>query len=119
MIRFSICLMLAASLTSSAQQTHRVHITFVPQSDSFAAATHEYERLWADEGARIVAAMEQVSGLSFVYPAFADTAITAIVFEGMSNSGYRESPMHLRASYTPDTKKATLIHELGHRVSKL
>lgn len=24
--------------------------------------------------------------------------------------------MHLRASYPPDTKRATLIHELGHRL---
>ena len=33
-----------------------------------------------------------------------------------SNSGYEDKPMHLRASYLPDTKKATLIHELGHRL---
>jgi hypothetical protein len=39
------------------------------------------------------------------------------VLEVASDSGYKdESPMHLRASYPPETKKATLIHELGHRL---
>ena len=93
-----------------------VRITFVAQSDSFAEAAREYERLWAAEGARIVAAMEDVSGLRFIGPTYADTAITAIVLEAVSNSGYRERPMRMRASYPPDTKKATLIHELGHRL---
>ena len=93
-----------------------VRLTFVAQSDSFADAAREYERLWAAEGARIVAAMETVSGLSFVSPVYADTAITANVLEAVSFSGYRERPMRMRASYPPDTKKATLIHELGHRL---
>ena len=34
----------------------------------------------------------------------------------MSFSGYRERPMRLRASYPFDTKRATLVHELGHRL---
>jgi hypothetical protein len=93
-----------------------VRITFVAQSDSFAAAVHEYERLWATEGPRIVAAMERVSGLTFVSPVYADTSITANVLEQASNSGYRDSPMQLRASYSYDTKRATLVHELGHRL---
>ena len=94
----------------------RVHITFVPQSDSFAASAREYERMWAAEGPRIVSAMERVSGLTFISSVYADTAITANVLERASNSGYRASPMQLRASYSADTKKATIIHELGHRL---
>src|SRR5436190_5395776 len=39
-----------------------------------------------------------------------------MVLEVSSDSGYKEKPMHLRASYPLDTKKATLIHELGHRL---
>jgi hypothetical protein len=39
-----------------------------------------------------------------------------MVLEVSSDSGYKERPMHLRASYPADTKKATLIHELGHRL---
>lgn len=107
---------LAAGPAATMPSSSRVRITFVPQSDTFVAAAHEYEALWSAEGERIVRAMEEVSGLAFVYPAFADTAITAIVFEGVSNSGYRERPMRLRASYPSDTKRATLAHELGHRL---
>jgi hypothetical protein len=109
-------LALVLGLPPVAHAQHHVRISFVPQSDSFAAAARDYSQLWAAEGDRIVREMENVSGLTFVYPAFADTAITANVFEGVSNSGYRESPMRLRASYPADTKKATLIHELGHRL---
>jgi hypothetical protein len=60
--------------------------------------------------------MERVSGLSFVSSVYADTAITANVLERASYSGYRASPMQLRASYPIDTKRAALIHELGHRL---
>lgn len=93
-----------------------VRVQFVAQADSFNTAAREYERLWAAEGARIVQAMERVSGLRFTSPLFADTAITAQVLERASNSGYRTSPMQMRASYPFDTKRATLVHELGHRL---
>ena len=88
-----------------------LRIEFVPESETFAAAVGEYERIWATDAARIVRAMQDVSGLVFT-----DSAITAIVFEGVSSSGFRDTPMRLRASYPLDTKKATLIHELGHRL---
>jgi hypothetical protein len=90
-----------------------LRITFVPQADSFAAAAREYEQLWARDGDRIARAMQAAAGL-----AFRDTAVTAIVYEGVSSSGYRETPMRMRASYSADTKKATLIHELGHRLQE-
>ena len=93
-----------------------VRIEFRAQSDSFTTARDDYERLWQSEGARIIAVMERVSGIRFDSPPYADTLIGAVVFEGVSNSGYRETPMRLRASYPPDTKKATLVHELGHRL---
>jgi hypothetical protein len=60
--------------------------------------------------------MERISGLRFDSPPYADTSIVAVIFEGVSNSGFRDDPMHLRASYPSDTKKATLVHELGHRL---
>jgi hypothetical protein len=88
-----------------------LRLNFIPAAESFAAAAREYEQLWAAEGDRIVRVMEKVSGLKF-----RDTAITVIVYEGVSFSGYRDRPMRMRASYPPDTKKATLIHELGHRL---
>jgi hypothetical protein len=86
-------------------------LEFVPASETFAAAVGEYERIWAADAARIVRTMQEVSGLTFT-----DSAITAIVFEGVSSSGFGDTPMRLRASYPLDTKKATLVHELGHRL---
>ena len=94
----------------------QVRVAFRAQSDSFATARDEYVAIWRADGRRIVAAMERVSGLRFDSPPYADTSIVAIVFEGVSNSGYRDDPMHLRASYPAATKKATLVHELGHRL---
>ena len=101
-------LVLLAALPSLAQ---RVKINFTPESDDFAAATKEYQFLWQAEGDRMIAAMEKVSGLKFK-----ETEFGAIVFEGVSRSGRPGgAPMKMRASYSPDTKKATLIHEIGHR----
>jgi hypothetical protein len=97
--------------TLATAQAPTLRVTFTPESPQFEAAAREYTDLWAREGERIVAAMESVSGLKFD-----GNDVMAIVFEGVSQSGYRERPMRLRASYAPDTKKATLIHELGHRL---
>ena len=99
----------APDLTGASVRVPRFE--FVPESETFAAAVGEYERIWAADAARIARTMQDVSGLTFT-----DTAITAIVFEGVSSSGFRDTPMRLRASYPLDTKKATLIHELGHRL---
>jgi hypothetical protein len=91
-------------------QPSGVQIRFEPESPAFERATTEYGALWQVEGSRIVEAMERVSGLPFE-----EREIRAIVFEGVSSSGFRETPMRMRASYPPDIKKGTLIHELGHR----
>ena len=98
------------SATSS--QAARVQIRFEPETPTpaFERATAEYDALWKAEGSRIVDAMERVTGL-----AFEERDIRAVVFEGASSSGFRETPMRMRASYPPDIKKGTLIHELGHR----
>lgn len=108
--------MLSAQSSAQRPADTRVSIRFVPAADSFMSAAREYERLWSAEGPRIIHAMERVSGLAFVSPLFADTAIVANVREVPSSSGFRESPMTLRASYPADTRKATLVHELGHRL---
>ena len=107
-IVYLFVLVVLAFTTAHAQ---RVKIKFTPEGEKFAAATKEYEAIWQAEGDRVIKAMEKVSGLKFK-----ETEIETIVFEGVSRSGYPgESPMKMRASYTADTKKATLIHELGHR----
>jgi hypothetical protein len=86
-------------------------IDFQPESGRFNAATEEYREIWRTEGARISAALEAATGLEMEAG-----PIKAIVFEGISNSGYKWKPMRMRASYPPDTKRATLVHELAHRL---
>ncbi len=94
----------------------QVRLSFIAESDDFVPAAQEYERIWAEEGPRIIEAMESISGLRFDNPIYADTVITVLVLEQPSSSGYRERPMQMRASYPSSTKRATLIHELGHRL---
>lgn len=86
-------------------------MTFATEDTRFEAAAQDYRRIWAEDGARIMAAMENGTGL-----AFAEPAIRVIVFEGISSSGTGDRPMRLRASYTPEEKRGTLVHELGHRL---
>src|SRR6188472_1479275 len=88
-----------------------LRIAFQADSGQFSEAARQYEEIWAKDGERITAAMEAASGLKFE-----DGEVKARVLEVSSSSGYKETPMQLRASYPPDTKKATLIHELGHRL---
>jgi hypothetical protein len=92
-------------------QPPRVQITFEAMEPEFEAAAADYRALWAAEGARIIAALEKRSGLKWT-----EREIRAQVYEGASNSGFGTRPMRLRASYPAGTKKATLIHEIGHRL---
>jgi hypothetical protein len=89
----------------------KVSMTFTPQDRTFAEAAEAYRRLWADEGSKIIEAMERGSGLTFL-----ETHVKAVIFEGPSSSGVGDRPMYLRASYPADVKKATLVHEHGHRL---
>jgi hypothetical protein len=94
-----------------AAQSKELRIVFQPASDQFSEPAREYQSIWAREGPKITAAMEAASGLKFE-----DREVQAMILEVSSNSGYKEKPMQLRASYPLDTKKATLVHELGHRL---
>jgi hypothetical protein len=104
-------LLAVTSSPDCAGQSKALRIVFHPDSDQFSNAAHQYETIWAGEATRITAAMEAASGLKFE-----DREVEAIILEVSSQSGYKEKPMLLRASYPMDTKKATLIHELGHRL---
>jgi len=86
-----------------------VEVRFHPESGrpALAVAAAEYRRLWDVEGDQVVEQLAAATGLRF-----AEIAIDAIVFEGMSQS----HPLRLRASYDSETKLATLIHELAHRL---
>jgi hypothetical protein len=87
-------------------------IRFVPQNPHFAAAAAEYRAIWAADGPRIVAALEAAAGLSF-----RDVPVEAIVNDSPPMTAYGGRSMRLRAAYSPDYKKATLVHELGHLLS--
>ena len=73
-------------------------------------AADDYQRIWAEEGARIVEALESRSGVSL-----AESRLRVQVIEAASYSGDTQRPMRLRASYSEDLKHGTLVHELGHR----
>ena len=89
----------------------KISMTFTPQNQRFANATEEYRRVWAADGSRIVDAMEQGTGLTFL-----ETHVNAVIFDGVSSSGGGSTPMYLRASHPADLKKAVLVHEYGHRL---
>jgi hypothetical protein len=89
-----------------------VNLTFTPESDKYVQATKQYQAIWSNEGKKIIEAMESVSGIKFK-----EKDVQIIVYEGVSYSGYEDKPMKLRASYPSNVKKATLIHELGHRLN--
>jgi hypothetical protein len=101
------------SVLLTADQGPRVAMHFEPQSpkEAFIKAAAEYDALWKTEGERMLDAMERISGITFT-----ERDIKAVIFESASYSGYGDQPMHLRASYPADVKKATLIHELLHRM---
>jgi hypothetical protein len=107
---FIVTLTLFASLVVI--QAPTLKMNFTPESDKFEEATRQYRDIWKTEGQRMIEAMEAVSGLRFQ-----ETEVPVIVFEGVSTSGFRDRPMKLRASYPEEVKKATLIHELGHRLN--
>jgi len=108
-----LALLIVSVLTlplSAVAQVPKVKLVFTPEAEKFTAATKEYQELWQAEGDRIIEAIEQMTGFKFV-----ESEIKAVIFEGASSSGFRDTPMMLRASYTPEIKRATLVHELGHR----
>jgi hypothetical protein len=89
-------------------------VTFVPQEARFAGAADEYRRIWQLEGPRIAAVLEAATGLSFP-----PLPIDAMVGAGPPMTAYDGRTMRLRAGYSADYKKATLVHEMGHRLSFL
>ncbi len=88
-----------------------LQVEFKSETADFDSSKKEYERIWTDEGNRIAQKMEARSGVRFK-----EDKVKAIVYEGISLSGKGSIPMKLRASYPGDTKKATIVHELGHRL---
>ena len=115
--------LIMATVPALAQGT-RVTLTFTPESKTpaFEAAAAEYRAIWQAEGVRVIAEMERLTTLRFP-----QKNIKIQVFEGTSNAGVllnragvpvgSRDPMWLRASYSADNKKGTLVHELAHRMN--
>lgn len=87
-------------------------VIFTPVDPGFAPAAREYRTLWEEDGARIVAAMERATGLPFP-----GEPIDAIVSQGRPMASFDGRTIRLRAGYSPAYKKATLVHEIGHRLA--
>ena len=107
-ISATICLVLSSL---SFGQGRVLELDLSAESSRFDAAVREYRTLWDAEGRRIVEAMQRATSLQVEAG-----PIRVVVFEGPSSSGFRDIPMKLRASYSEATKRATLVHELGHRL---
>jgi hypothetical protein len=106
-----VCVAVLSGSLVAQERAIRLQMNFTASAESFDVATKEYREIWASEGERIVAAMERATRLRF------ETGpIGAVVYEGPSFSGFGQRPMQLRASYSSATKRATLVHELGHRL---
>lgn len=84
-------------------------IVFIPEENTpdLINASNQYTDIWTQQGEAITNIIERATCLRFY-----DNKIEALVYEGISQS----HPLKLRASYDLDTKKATLIHELLHRI---
>ena len=69
-------------------------IHFEPQAptEAFVKAAAEYDAIWKAESARIVEAMERITGARFE-----EREIKAVVYQGTSFSGSGNTPMRLRA----------------------
>lgn len=68
-------------------------------------AAKEYREIWDEEGEKIIAVTESISGLRFK-----KEDERAVVYDGKSYS----HPLHLRANLSLKEKRGTLAHELCH-----
>lgn len=99
-----------ALLTAGAAQAQQPEVAFAASSTWYEYAARAYRAIWDEDGERIVAALESRTCLQFP-----ESSVAATVTEAVSHSGGPDHPMRLRSSYRRDTKKSTLVHELGHR----
>jgi hypothetical protein len=85
-------------------------VDFIASTAAHDHAARTYRSIWAQDGPRIVAALEARTCMRFP-----EQAVAALIGDEVSHSGGPEHPMGLRASYDVDVKRATLVHELAHR----
>jgi len=87
-------------------------LVFTPAGPALIQPAEEYRAIWERDGAQIITVMEEVTGLA--YP---DLSIEVIVSETPPMTAFDGRTMRLRGRYSPAYKKATLVHELGHRLA--
>lgn len=87
-------------------------LSFTPVEPRFADDSDGYRALWQAEGAGIVAALERTAGLPFP-----SAPIEVIVNGASTMTALDGRTIRFRAGYSRDFAKATLAHELGHRLA--
>ena len=87
-------------------------LEFSPADPSLAAATAEYRQIWCAEGPDIVAAMERFAGQP--YPG---GSVKVLITNNTPMTAFGGKSMSLKASYPTYYKRATLVHEIGHRLA--
>jgi len=98
---------LCALLTAAAPP-----LEFTPIRPDFAPSADLYRERWSDEGARIAATLERIAGVTFP-----DQRIEVLVRDGAPMTSLDGRTIRLRAGYPINVWRATMTHELGHRLA--
>lgn len=84
-------------------------LSIEPLGPGHAQAAAAYREIWTEEGERIVATLEGLTGF-----AFRDGEVEVVVSDTPPMTAYSGREMRLRAGYSPAYRRATFVHELGH-----
>ena len=103
----SIIVALCGLLTAAAPP-----LEFTPIRPAFEPSAALYRERWNEEGARIAAALERIAGI-----AFPDQPIEVLVRDGAPMASLDGRTIRLRAGYPINVWRATITHELGHRLA--
>ncbi|HEX8580117.1 MAG TPA: hypothetical protein VF655_11065 [Allosphingosinicella sp.] len=102
----SILLLLSGALSGAPL------LEFSAADPSLAPAAAEYRALWCADGARIIATMERLSGQP--YPG---GVVKVLISNNTPMTAFGGGSMTLKASYPTYYRRATLVHEIGHRLA--
>lgn len=97
-------------LVAGSLSAQPIEVDFIAATAAHGYAVRAYETIWDEYGERIAAALKTRTCLPF-----REAHVSAVIADAVSHSGGPEHPMRLRATYAPEMKQSTLVHELGHR----
>lgn len=89
-------------------------LSFVPVQPAFRASADTYQARWEAEGERIVAALESAAGIPFP-----EEPIEVLIRDGAPMTSFDGRTIRLRAGYSIEAWRATMTHELGHRLAQM